>query len=158
MSHQKVARRGFAAILAASAIGLGLPVVASATPPTGLDSLLTSSSIRHEAASPFVGTWGGHGRRLIVRPDGTAQVNLASGASNYQAWDATWKPSGSGIAVTFTRLTENAGDLGGRAIHSGDVWIGSFKNVGGHTMLELSGLPGLDWCNPADAYNGLCGA
>ncbi|MCH5645114.1 MULTISPECIES: hypothetical protein [unclassified Gordonia (in: high G+C Gram-positive bacteria)] len=112
---------------------------------------------RQDVASPYVGTWGGHGRGINIYANGFAKVSVASGASNYEKWDARWRPAGRGIVVTFVRRTESAGDVGA-GIHRGTKWYGSLKRVRGYTVLEFDRLPGVYWCTRAGNNAGLCGA
>ena len=112
----------------------------------------------------YVQNWGGHGRSLKVRPDGTATVMLASGASNSQTWDATWSTSGGKLIVKLVRVTDSYGDMGDY-YHAGDTWTGSlvsktgYSSSGSYTVLEFANNPGVYWCSSeASLDSGICGA
>ncbi len=162
VTRNSVIRRSIGAMLFAGAIGAAVvaPGQASAAPHNETApgfSVVDQIPGRHDAASPFVGTWTGHGRGITLYPNGFAKVSLASGAANWERWDARWRPAGRGISVTYVKRTASQGYVG-TGIHRGTQWYGSLKRVRGHTVLEFNQLSGIYWCTPRGNNAGLCGA
>ncbi|MGZ8177763.1 hypothetical protein ACXVUM_07510 [Williamsia sp. SKLECPSW1] len=105
----------------------------------------------------FTGKWMGHGRQVDLRPDGSASVDLASGASNGSSWDATWRQTGDSFQLVFTTQTQQYG-AGAGAIASGTSWTGSLTTAEGARVLVFSDDPTVYWCRYADTGSGVCGA
>ncbi|GAB2645732.1 hypothetical protein GCM10027169_12330 [Gordonia jinhuaensis] len=107
-----------------------------------------------QLGSPYQGMWVGQARAITLDPSGQARVDIGSG-SGTQSWSGSWKPSGTGVAVTFDRQT--AGESAGAGIRPGDVWSGRLVRVSGYEVLEFSATPGEYWCTQAANTAGVCG-
>lgn len=137
---------------------LALAVSGAAVQPTEPDVVITDPGFTKE--------WVGHTRRMVIRPDGSAQVELFSGAFNGEKWHAEWKVSRMGIDITLKARESITGE-GHPSLYRGLTWTAAMQtssdgpvvlhsvDLGGN--LEDMG-DGIVWCDAELGYSWLCGA
>ena len=165
------ARRAAVAAAVAGLVGLGLSACAagsgaSATPPgSGSSSSRPTTRVATSSAAglaPFVGTWNGHTRRLIVHPDGSGTEASNAGCCTRAAYlsfhldDASGDASDARATLTVTRVR---------------VWDPSAftptrpaPRVGQKAVVHLRDgvltepVTSLTYCGPSAMARGRCGA